>query len=135
MIAAARSFLGAEWGHAKRLPQKMDCLGLGELSIAAVRPIPRAPKDYGRLPHNKRLSAGLTEYLGEPITGAPRPGDVVTLRWTGEENHVAIVVDHPDRPFGLIHCDMHAPGSERGRVIEHGADQHWCRRIVQVWRP
>lgn len=135
VIAAARALLGKPWRHHAYGPRHYDCRGILWAVLAVVRPLPAPPADYGRLPHNRTLRAHLVAWLGEPVTRDPIPGDIVSLKWTGEENHVALVVDHPDRGIGFLHCYSRAAGAGGGRVIEHGADARELRRIVEVFSP
>lgn len=129
LIAAARSFLGAPFRHQGRRPKAMDCIGLLGLSFTAIG-FPITPRtDYGRLPAHKKLQKELAAHLGEPVAGPPLPGDVVSMKWSGDENHVAIVTPHPERAFGLIHSYADAQ-----RVIEHGADALWTDRITGIYR-
>lgn len=137
VIAAARSFIGCPWRHQGRTERGMDCIGMVSLAFRKAGITPPGDRiDYGRRPHNKRLSAGLTDHFGEPVSdGSLMAGDVVTMRWSGEENHVALVTDHP-HGLGVIHCYAFAPGGARGgRVIEHRLSNDWRNRIVEVWRP
>lgn len=132
-IAAARSFLGARWRHQGRRPDAMDCLGLVALSLAAVGVSARDRQGYGRTPYNHQLAASLREHFGEPIPPDEiQPGDIVTMTWAGEENHVAIVTDHPEG-LGLIHALSTAPGG--GRVVEHRLSPDFAARIVEAYRP
>lgn len=133
---AARTFNGAKWRHQGRRPEFMDCLGLVVLSLRLIGREVSDRTDYGRTPHNQRLRAGLCAEFGEPVPLSElAPGMIVTMRWTGEENHVAIVSPHPDHGLGLIHCYAFAPGGAvGGRVIEHGMDDAWRARIVEAWR-
>lgn len=134
-VEAARCFLGASWAHQGRRPNRMDCIGLGALAMAAIGIRLRDRTDYGRVPSQKKLRGELFEHFGPPVDDL-MPADWVTLRWTGEENHIAIVTDHPEG-LGLIHCWRAAPGSPAGggKVVEHRLDETWRRRIVEVFRP
>lgn len=134
-ISAARSLLGATWAHQARRPDRTDCIGLLVLAMASCGRTLRDRTDYGLTPHQRKLRSELLSHFGEPVEGIA-PGDVVTLRWTGEERHVAIVTDHPDG-LGLIHCWRNAPGAPvgGGKVVEHRMDDQWRRRIVDVFRP
>ncbi|GAB3388085.1 C40 family peptidase [Lysobacter fragariae] len=134
---AARTFMGAKWRHQGRRPDAMDCLGLVVLSLRLMGvDVHQDRIDYGRTPHNKRLRAGIIAQLGQPVPIAElEPGMIVTMKWTGEENHVAIVTPHPDYGLGLIHCYSFAPGGAAcGRVIEHGLSDDWRALIVEAWR-
>jgi hypothetical protein len=134
-IDAARSYQGAVWAHQGRRHDRMDCIGLLVLSMGATGRLLRDRTDYGMTPHLRKLRAELIQQIGPPVTD-PCPGDVVTLRWSGEERHVAIVTDHPEG-LGLIHCWRAAPGAPvgGGKVVEHRLDEQWRRRIVDVFRP
>lgn len=135
VLASARSMMGWKWRHQGRKPAGIDCLGLVALSIAAVRPV-RDREGYGRTPYNRQLRASLVEHFGPPVPrDEVRPGDVVTMSWTGEERHVAIVTDHPEG-LGLIHCYSRAPGGAAGgRVVGHRLSPEWRRLIVEGFRP
>lgn len=141
-IASARGFMGATWRHQGRLPTHMDCLGLVALSLVAAG-IPITDRQgYGRTPYNRQLSASLTEHFGAPVVvGAAdwrllQPGDIVTMQWTGEARHVAIVTDHPEG-LGLLHAYANAPGapSGGGKVVEHRLSPDWASRVAEGFRP
>ncbi|MGQ4661355.1 NlpC/P60 family protein [Lysobacter sp. F6437] len=134
VLATARSMLKWPWRHQGRTSRGIDCLGLVALSFSAVRRVVDR-EGYGRTPYNRQLRASLIEHFGPPIGRDDlRPGDVVTLRWTGEERHVAIVTDHPEG-LGLIHCYDRAPGgAPGGRVIEHRLSPDYLSRIVEGFR-
>lgn len=134
-IAAARSFKGSTWAHQGRRPDRMDCIGLLVLAMAVAGRMLRDRTDYGMTPHRRKLRSELIDQIGPPVD-APAPGDVVTLKWSGEERHVAIVTDHPEG-LGLIHCWRSAPGAPigGGKVVEHRMDAYWRSRIVDVFRP
>lgn len=135
LVNAARSFLGATWAHQGRRPDRMDCIGLLVLSMAATGRVLRDRTDYGMTPHHRKLRKELVDQIGNPVD-FPRPGDIVTLKWSGEERHIAIVTDHPEG-LGLIHCWRNAPGAPAGggKVVEHRMDAYWSSRIVDVFRP
>lgn len=135
VIASARALIGRPWGHQGRGPFRWDCVGILDTSFATVRPIPATPTDYGRQPHDLTLRARLCEWLGEPVKREPIPCDVVTWRLVGEENHVGLIVPHPDYGIGLLHCYSRAAGPGGGRVIQHGIDAKERRRILEVWSP
>jgi cell wall-associated NlpC family hydrolase len=133
VFATARGDVGEPWKHKGRSDRGRDCIGWLRQWFLPVRDIPDTRLDYGRTPHNGKLRAGLIEYLGDPISGPMQPGDVVTMHWTGDAHHVGLIVPHPFRGLGLIHADNTATGGPR--VVEHGIDKHWRRRIIEWWRP
>jgi cell wall-associated NlpC family hydrolase len=139
VIVEARALLGVAWKHKGRTERGLDCLGLIWLALVRALAVSRQAalikprNDYGRTPFNGHLRAGLIEWLGPPIKTAPKPGDIITMVWTGDEHHVAIVVPHPFHGLGLIHADNTAAGGPR--VVEHGWDYLWDRRFVEAFRP
>lgn len=139
MLEQARATLGLPWRHKGRSDRGVDCLGevwlvlARTLQITRGESLPLPRKDYGRRPFNRELREGLIEYIGEPVAGPPVPGVVVTMTWAGEEHHVGLVVPHPFHGIGLIHADNTAAGGPR--VVEHGIDAIWQRRILEVFRP
>lgn len=142
VVVAARKRLGMRWRHQGRRDTAADCIGYAWLVFSDVRVLPAPRTDYGRTPSMRKLWQGMVDHFGEPAWKGKRAtmddlrvADVVTLRWTGEEQHLAIVTDHPGYGFGLIHADNHAPGQAGPRVVEHGLSDDWLRRITGVFRP
>lgn len=136
LIAEARKHIGMPWRHQGRTERAADCIGSVWLWMHAVRPVPVPRIDYGRTPSLWKLREGLTAYLGLPVEDEPRPADVVTLAWgMGEDHHLALVTDHPEYGIGFLHADNTAPGTKGPRVVEHGVDAFWRKRITGVWRP
>lgn len=139
VIEQGRALLGTKWRHKGRSDYCVDCLGAIWLTLARALKITRGlvlppPRnDYGRRPFNRELREGLIEYLGEPVAEPPQPGDVVSMRWTGNEHHVGLIVPHHFHGIGLLHADNTAAGGPR--VVEHGVDEVWRRRFLEVWRP
>lgn len=133
--AEARKLLGVRWRHKGRTERGLDCLGLLWLPMSRVVrslrgiALPRPADDYGRTPYNRRLRAELTHWLGDPVP--LDQADVVSMRWTGEEHHVGLVVPHHFHRRGLIHADNTAAGGRR--VVEHGMDDLWERRLIEGW--
>jgi cell wall-associated NlpC family hydrolase len=127
------------WRHQGCTERGADCRGFLWLAIArglrATRGALQKPRaDYGLTPFNGKLRAGLVEWLGEPIKGDPQPGDIVTMHWTGDAHHVAMVTTHPHYGLGLIHADNTAAGGPR--VVAHGWDPEvWERRFIEGFRP
>lgn len=133
-VAGMIARVGLPWRHKGRREDAADCIGHVYLELAKLRPLPPTRLDYGRTPHNRKLRAGLIDYLGDPVADL-QTGDIVTLRGAGEEHHVGVLVPHPDYPLGLVHAYAKAPGPEGPRVIYHGLDARWRGRIVEGFRP
>lgn len=137
-VANARAMRGRPFRHQGRTLDGMDCIGFLGLAVAATLGIRLQPRtDYGRTPSQKKLERELTAYLGEPLAVRPistsfelQPSQVVTCAWSVEANHVAIIVPHPERGVGMIHCYLAAQ-----KVVEHGIDAVWRSRITGVWQP
>lgn len=128
LVQAARSFRGAIWRHQGRRAGVMDCIGLVVLSFRAIGVQFEDEVGYGRTPYNQRLRAALISRMGAPAQLPLQVGDVVTMRWNGEEMHVGIITDHPEG-LGLIHCSRTHKG-----IVEHRLSAEWSARIVEAWR-
>lgn len=126
--SAARELIGVPWVHQGRTEQGVDCVGLGVLAFRANGIEVSDREDYSRDPDGT-LRAELTRALGAPVNGPPQPGDVALMTYPHTERHVGIV-SQDAHGLTLIHAD-----SRRGKVVEHGIDYRWRRRIVGVWRP
>lgn len=131
-IAAARGLKGARWRHRGRKPWAVDCLGVLELSFAAVGfRVDPPPRLYGREPWEDQLRAGLRARFGEPLPPAQaRAGDVALICWKpGEPSHVAIIADHPDGGLSMIHAHNIAG------VTEHRLAPPFESCVTEVYRP
>jgi hypothetical protein len=142
MFIHARELVGTPYKGKGRTEKAVDCLGAVWLvlyrTLLETRGIllPKPRDDYGRTPFNRQLRAGLVEWLGPPVALRAkdlRPGDIPTMRWTGEEHHVGLIVPHPFHPYGIVHADNGATGGPR--VVEHGCDAVWRQRFIEGFRP
>lgn len=131
LIAAARRRIGLPFLHQGRTDNGADCIGFAGLILADIGiALPPLRTDYGRTPSAKKLESELVRFLGEPIPlVSMEPGDIVSMKWFAESNHIGLVTPHPERRFGLIHSYKNAT-----RVIEHGMDSIWLSRITGVYR-
>lgn len=133
-VAAARSCVNVvPFRHQGRSRTGMDCAGLAGWSMAEIgRPYMNIPA-YSRAPSavGPTLRYALKTNLGEPL---PRDqmqiGDIALMCFKGSLTHVAIVVDHKDYAFGMIHAH-----GLKHKVVEHGINDVWFNRIVEVYRP
>ena len=123
-VAAARALLGVPFRHQGRDPvHGVDCIGLAVLAARAIGLNPPDRTDYPRQPTGQ-LAPALAGYL-QPIDLADvKPGDLYLLAFAHEPMHLGIATD-----IGLLHTF-----SQVGRVVEHGLDAKWRRRIVAAYR-
>lgn len=127
---AARTYLGVPFGHQGRNPAvSIDCIGLLVLAFrdAGLSVDAFDCADYGRDPHDGLLEWHLSAAFGSPVSGL-QPDDVVAIAYGRPIRHVGIIGTDGER-LTLIHTD-----SNVGRVVEHGIDARWRRRIRRVYR-
>ena len=120
-IAAARSYVGVPFHHQGRTRHGVDCIGL---VVCAARDAGLAlvdRTDYPRDP-NGLLPLELARQFQE--VDPALAGDILLMRFRGEPQHVAILAGET-----LIHGY-----ASIGRVVEHGLDAKWRRRIVAAYR-
>lgn len=132
LVSEARSWLGTPWVHqGRRKGEGVDCVGfvVEAAKAAGVLEVDEAAS-YKRRPDGVTLRGKLAAHLEAIRTTEIRPGDVVLLRTTGViDDHVALVVDHPQRGLGLIHAYL-----PMKKVVEHGLDAQWRGRIIAAYR-
>lgn len=150
-LYCVRSFINVPFRHQSRKPWAMDCAGLWLLAMqgwARSRPY-QGPRDggtlvrhwagrptvdikaYGKRPHMNGLEEAVQANAGPPVpTHTMRRGDGLLMRFEGAPTHVAVLADHPQGGFRVIHTD-----SRMKRVTEHGLDDDWASKIVAVHRP
>lgn len=129
-VAHARSFIGqARWRHIGRKPWALDCVGLLVLSGHAAGLKDQDIRGYGREPWDDLIRKTLRGRFGDPFH-EPALGDIAVVRWVpGDPTHLAIVGDHHDGGFSLIHMD-HFKG-----CIEHALSGPYLDCIVEYYRP
>ena len=120
-VAAARAYVGTPFRHQGRDHLGLDCIGLVVCAARDAGYTLTDRTDYPRDP-NGLLSVELARQFDAVETAAP--GDILLMRFRGEPQHVAILAGAT-----LIHGY-----ASIGRVVEHGLDVKWRRRIVQAYR-
>lgn len=141
LIDQARTYMGVPFRHRGRSNRGLDCAGLGVRVYADLGVDLPDVERYGREPHKNGLMDAMTKALGEPVWSgavgqiAPREllqvDDVVVIRFDLNPHHIAFIGD--DRVHGLSLCHCYAaPGI--GKVVEHGLDDDWLRKICAVYR-
>ena len=125
IVAASRECLGTPFRHQGRVPgHGLDCVGLAVHvghSLGLVRYDVRA---YSRLPAGGELERHLAVAgLRSKSVEAALPGDLYLMVFESDPQHVAIKTDR-----GIIHAYLSAR-----RVVEHGLNDIWRRRIVGAY--
>lgn len=119
---AARKYLDVKFHHQGRQPWALDCLGL---CVVAARDIGREfddAKGYSKTPDGVTLKSEMDRQLTR-VNRKPQPNDILLMRFQKNPQHVAIVTDE-----GIIHSYEGV-----GKVVEHGLDERWRKRIVAVY--
>lgn len=127
---AARTLLGVPFRHQGRDPSVgIDCVGLlrcaGDLIGWGLYVYDC--DDYARDPHDGVLEGHLQTAFGPPVSGL-QVNDIVAMAYGRPIRHVGIIGTDGER-LTLIHTSQQV-----GRVVEHGIDPRWLRRIKRVYR-
>lgn len=120
-VAAARSYVGVPFRHQGRTRHGVDCIGL---VVCAARDIGLALADRTDYPRDPNGLLPLEMARQFAPVESPQAGDILLMRFRGEPQHVAIMAGAT-----LIHGY-----ASIGRVVEHGLDAKWRRRIVAAYR-
>ena len=125
IIAAPRECLGTPFVHQGRiLNRALDCAGVAVHAARSVGLEVAEPAAYSRLPNAAMLEWWLDQQpFLDRVTGM-QPADLLLMRFTGEPQHLAVFTGDT-----IIHAYQAI-----GRVVEHGLDAKWRRRIVRVYR-
>ena len=127
IIAAARELVGMPFRHQGRAHTgKTDCAGVA-CHVAARNGIEYNDQgDYPRLPGGGRLESALDgqPHLVRVAAADMQSGDLLLMRFSGEPQHLAIYTGNT-----IVHAYERV-----GKVVEHGMDSAWRRRIVRVYR-
>lgn len=127
IIAHARELLDMPFRHQGRAHTgKTDCAGVICHVASRLGVAYDDQHDYPRLPGNGRLEAALDAQPHLVRIALPdiQAGDVLLMRFGREPQHLAIFAGN-----SIIHA--YEP---IGRVVEHGIDAAWKRRVVRVYR-
>lgn len=126
IILAARSCMGSPFRHQGRSPVRgVDCVGLviyvgHQLGLMNFDRTDYRKRPAPQLLKNMAGQAGFQEIsLKEAL-----PGDIYLLKFGRFLEHAAIISDR-----GIIHAY-----EKLGRVVEHGLNEDWRRRIVGAYR-
>lgn len=129
---AARKYLGTPFLHQGRNPDiGVDCVGLAKQVVMDCGLHWLAAHDltnYARDPNGGELERRMQAAFGPPIYELAA-GRLVTVDFYGQSRHVGVIGVLPDGRFSLIHAYGRPP-----RVIEHGINAKWRRRITGIYR-
>ncbi|MFW5970145.1 MAG: NlpC/P60 family protein [Halofilum sp. (in: g-proteobacteria)] len=124
VIAAARACIDTPFHHQGRQPGVgLDCAGLLVHAFSAAGHRTIDDHRYPRAPDPRRMRSVLERILVR-VTDAWRPGDVLYCRIKHDPQHLAIWTGS-----SMIHGYLTA-----GRVVEHGMDRRWERRVIARYR-
>ena len=122
---AARRYLGVPFVHQGRSPQGLDCIGL---LVQVAQDLKLEAHDFSAysLRPSSRLLMRLIGKSCDRVEEA-EPGDIMVFAMIGPgwPQHAAIRTDR-----GMIHAMRGGPD----RVIEHGFDDVWKKKLDSVWR-
>lgn len=126
IVAEARKHIGTPFVHQGRLPGKaLDCAGLVVTVAHSLGIEMMDAKGYGRSPNGALEAVIAAQTCVDQVPIAERqPGDVLTMRFAKEMQHVAICAGET-----VIHSYEAV-----GKVCEHALDEMWVKRIVRVYR-
>lgn len=122
LVEAARGYLGVPFHHQGRNKAGIDCLGLLVVSAKEAGIELEDHKGYSRQPDGITLRSECDRQLIK--IDKMKTGDILLMRFRKEPQHIAIKTD-----IGIIHSYQNA-----GKVVEHGLDAKWIKRIVGVYR-
>lgn len=125
VVREARTWKDTPFRHQGRVKGRAcDCAGL-IIGVAGGLGLPHVDvRDYGRMPHPKRMRAALDAQLERIAIGSADVGDVVWMAWDRCPQHLAIITD-----VGLIHAYERA-----GKVVEHPMNNGWRAMIRAAYR-
>lgn len=126
--AAARALVGTPFRLHGRNERGLDCLGLAWLAARRCGVDLPDVHDYDALPPLAAVVPRLAAVL--PSAGPiVKPGDLAVFAVAQRHAHLGIVSRLDGGRLGVIHA--YAP---LARVVEHGLDMRWRRRLVRRYR-
>jgi cell wall-associated NlpC family hydrolase len=132
IVDMAREVLGTPYQHQGRIGHlALDCAGVPAHVARRLEMDFTDVTRYGRQPVPHEMKAALDGALQRVPLEQLQIGDVVWIRFEKEPQHLAILGDHPNGGFTLIHA-YNAAGFKE--VIEHRLDAKWRARIHAAWR-
>ena len=134
IIIAARGWIGTRWQHqACTRGLATDCIGFvagvaDELGSPEARAFMENPawRSYDKQPNPAMLLRIAAELLDPMESCDAQPGDILLMRFNAGPQHFAFL--SASAPDYMIHAYAGAR-----RVVEHGIDYVWRRRIVGAY--
>ena len=133
IIRLAREIVGTPYLHQARIGGlAVDCAGVPAYVGTKLGVDFNDFTQYGRQPVPAEMKKALDGALIRvPSVAQMQLADVVWIRFEEEPQHLGILGDHPRGGFTLIHAFN---GMGFKKVVEHGLDEKWRKRIHGVWR-
>lgn len=131
IVAKAREYIGTPYEHQKRIKGiAIDCAGVPVGVAVELGLVIEDYTSYAREPNPPLMRSYLDRNLVRVNKSDMQIGDVAWIKYTKSPQHLAIIGNHPNGGFTLIHADSLL----LSKVIEHSLDKTWLDRIVAVWR-
>lgn len=129
IVAAARDWLDVPYQHQGRTRDGIDCIGFTwavakDLGYDAI-----IPANYSTHPKGNQLIVGCEKWLIRQERMQLIAGDIAIM-WgftRGEAQHFAIMGESSAR-LTMIHA-----WSRHGKVVEHGYDNFWAKRLMAIY--
>lgn len=147
LLVIARSWLGTKFQHQGRIKKSIennggcDCLGLiiGVIKEAGIthvtvnkQLIPLSQIDcqnYSRMPDEIKLRNDLNNFMLHIEKEKIKPMDIGLFELDGRAQHLGFLTQLESGDIGMMHA--YAPAR---KVVEHGFDALWRKRLVAVFR-
>jgi len=128
IIEAVREALGTRFVHQGRLVGSgIDCVGLLVHAAKTLGLPHHDERAYPIAPRKRWLEEVLAKSLTRIDPEEAGPGDVLCfwIRKPDSPQHVAVL----NESGGMIHTY-----ADVGKVVEHGLDEFWKKRVSSAWR-
>ena len=128
IVAEGRTYIGTRFIHQGRKKQcGVDCIGLLTGIAQAFELTHHDRKSYDKYPTESILLPELEKTLEEIPIEEAQPGDILVF-WISKRTkipqHLGLMTD-----IGMIHTYQNL-----GKVVEHGLDIRWTRRLCHAFR-
>lgn len=127
IVQAAKQTVGTAYhSMGRKVGVGLDCVGVVVHCAQAIQYPYVDCKRYSEKPGQKELFAYLDANFEEIELDKAQPGDILVFwfREKGVEQHLAMKSD-----LGMIHIY-----NTVGRVVEHGIDEFWQKRLLRAYQ-